>query len=69
MFRLTDKLSRLFDDTGEGFISIHRFKVCIYLQKFFKKILVFIFQAILKEIDNDFSDDELDEIIAEVRRS
>merc|ERR1712073_13921 len=39
---------RLFDDTGEGFITVLRFRL------------------ILKEIDDDFSDDELDEIIAEI---
>merc|ERR1712212_1279268 len=39
---------RLFDDTGEGFITVMRFKV------------------ILKEIDEEFTEDELDEIIAEI---
>lgn len=41
-------LFRLFDDTGEGFITVTRFRV------------------ILKEIDEDFTEDELDEIISEV---
>ena len=40
--------NRLFDDTGEGFITVTRFRV------------------ILKEIDEDFTEDELDEIISEV---
>merc|ERR1712012_1115290 len=39
---------RLFDDTGEGFITVTRFRV------------------ILKEIDDEFTEDELDEIISEV---
>eukprot|EP00090_Calanus_glacialis_P045972 TRINITY_DN8804_c0_g1_i4.p1 TRINITY_DN8804_c0_g1~~TRINITY_DN8804_c0_g1_i4.p1 ORF type:complete len:101 (-),score=42.15 TRINITY_DN8804_c0_g1_i4:55-357(-) len=39
---------RIFDDIGEGFISVGRFK------------------QILKEIDEDFTDEELDEIIAEI---
>eukprot|EP00092_Neocalanus_flemingeri_P071647 GFUD01088093.1.p1 GENE.GFUD01088093.1~~GFUD01088093.1.p1 ORF type:complete len:100 (+),score=29.87 GFUD01088093.1:101-400(+) len=39
---------RLFDDTGEGFIRVERFRV------------------ILKEIDDEFSEEELDDIIAEV---
>merc|ERR1712110_549552 len=40
--------SRLFDDSGEGFITVMRFRV------------------ILKEIDEEFTEDELDEIIAEI---
>merc|ERR1712241_452014 len=39
---------RLFDDSGEGFITVMRFRV------------------ILKEIDEEFTEDELDEIIAEI---
>merc|ERR1712198_320302 len=39
---------RLFDDTGEGFITVTRFRL------------------ILKEIDDEFTEDELDEIIAEI---
>jgi len=39
---------RLFDDTGEGFITVIRFRM------------------ILKEMDEDFTEDELDEIIAEI---
>ena len=41
-------VTRLFDDTGEGFITVTRFRV------------------ILKEIDDEFTEDELDEIISEV---
>jgi len=39
---------RIFDDIGEGFISIGRFR------------------EILKEIDEDFTDEELDEVISEI---
>merc|ERR1711997_54566 len=39
---------RLFDDSGEGFITVMRFRI------------------ILKEIDEEFTEDELDEIIAEI---
>jgi len=39
---------RLFDDVGEGFITVLRFK------------------AILKEIDEDFTDDEIEGIIIDV---
>merc|ERR1711994_632775 len=39
---------RLFDDSGEGFITVNRFRV------------------ILKEIDEEFTEDEFDEIIAEI---
>ena len=44
-------MTRLFDDTGEGFITVTRFRV------------------ILKEIDDEFTEDELDEIISEVNTS
>eukprot|EP00090_Calanus_glacialis_P040285 TRINITY_DN7021_c0_g1_i2.p1 TRINITY_DN7021_c0_g1~~TRINITY_DN7021_c0_g1_i2.p1 ORF type:complete len:102 (-),score=36.75 TRINITY_DN7021_c0_g1_i2:29-334(-) len=39
---------RLFDDTGDGFISVTRFR------------------EILKEIDEEFSEDELDGIISDI---
>merc|ERR1719348_2339680 len=39
---------RLFDEDGEGFITVTRFR------------------AILIEVDEDFSEDELDEVIATI---
>jgi len=47
----TDELKaafRIFDDIGEGFITVERFR------------------QILKEIDEEFTDDEIDEVIAEI---
>ena len=61
---------RLFDDSGEGFITVMRFRVrngimsCNIIP--LPSIREFTFQVILKEIDEEFTEDELDEIIAEV---
>ena len=56
--------SRLFDDLGEGFITVSRFRVSYS----FINTPYFLsnFQAILKEIDEDFTDDEIDDIILDV---
>ena len=40
---------RIFDEIGDGFISVEKFKF------------------ILKEIDEDFTDEELEEVILEVK--
>ena len=65
---------RLFDDSGEGFITVMRFRVwngimkaaTLYLPLPLPSRCEFTFQVILKEIDEEFTEDELDEIIAEV---
>ena len=60
---------RIFDDIGEGFISVGRFKVSAQKRKSETKHeiqLIIFLQQILKEIDEDFTDEELDEVIAEV---
>ena len=44
-----DSIVRIFDEIGDGFISVEKFKF------------------ILKEIDEDFTDEELEEVILEVR--
>ena len=43
-----DSIFRIFDEIGDGFISVEKFKF------------------ILKEIDEDFTDEELEEVILEV---
>ena len=43
-----DSIVRIFDEIGDGFISVEKFKF------------------ILKEIDEDFTDEELEEVILEV---
>ena len=48
LLNITPNYFRLFDDVGEGFITVLRFK------------------AILKEIDEDFTDDEIEGIIIDV---
>ena len=48
VLNITPNYFRLFDDVGEGFITVLRFK------------------AILKEIDEDFTDDEIEGIIIDV---
>ena len=44
-----DSIVRIFDEIGDGFISVEKFKF------------------ILKEIDEDFTDEELEEVILEVK--
>ena len=73
-------MSRLFDDLGEGFITVSRFRVrsfeynvamyyistmfqCCNVVHFFNMLKL---QAILKEIDENFTDDEIDDIILDV---
>ena len=62
----TEKKFRLFDDTGEGFITVARFRVGLYYL-FMNINKLNLLQIILKEIDEEFTEDELDEIIAEVK--
>ena len=47
-FLKTSLIVRIFDEIGDGFISVEKFKF------------------ILKEIDEDFTDEELEEVILEV---
>ena len=56
---------RLFDSEGEGFIRVLTFRVRVELQNWDKSNDTF--QGILKEIDEEFSDEELDGIIGEVK--
>ena len=57
----------LFDEDGEGFIRVERFRVKSYHHNHsMLSILSKSFQLILKEMDDEISDDELDEIILEV---
>ena len=73
-------MSRLFDDLGEGFITVSRFRVRSFeynvailhfynvpmqcnVVHFFNMLKL---QAILKEIDENFTDDEIDDIILDV---
>ena len=53
---------RLFDDLKEGFITINRFRVSDspWAQQ------QSLFQAILKEIDEEITDDEVEQIIIDV---
>ena len=62
-------LFRIFDGIGEGFISVGRFRVSSYKIKSETKTKIqsiILLQQLLKEIDEDFTDEELDEVIAEV---
>lgn len=50
-FLMNDSIIRIFDEIGDGFISVEKFKV------------------ILKQIDEDFTDQELEDVILEVLHS
>ena len=55
---------RLFDDTGDGYISVIRFRVRGV--EYISNDDYDAFKAILKEIDEDFTEEELDGIISVV---
>ena len=58
--------SRLFDENGEGFIRVATFRVRAQLNTFFSRFDISLPQKILKEVDESFTDEELDGIIGDV---